>query len=216
MDEFARRFTREVEGFKVGHGFEAGITHGPLIHQQAVDKVKAHISDAVDRGAEILTGGQPFSKLGPNFFQPTVLRNVTTDMLIAKEETFGPIAGLFRFQTETEVVKMANECDVGLAAYMFSRDVARCYRISEALNFGMVGINTGMISDTVSPFGKYLFVYHNLDDELTEPGGVKHSGFGREGSKYGIEEFLFVKTMTVGGNGKDLGDVRKDHRNGVM
>ena len=180
-DAFAAQFTARVHAFKVGGGFDAGVTHGPLIHGRAVAKVEGHVRDAVAGGARVLAGGQRLPDLGSNFFQPTVLRDMTRHMKIASEETFGPVAALFPFRTEREVVELANAADVGLAGYFYSRDVQRCYRVAEALEVGMVGINTGLISDVVSPFG-----------------GVKYSGFGREGSKYGIDEYLITKTVTLG------------------
>lgn len=186
-DQFVHKFTEIVEGFTVGHGFDTSITHGPLIHDRAVSKVDQHVRDAEKKGGKITTGGQARPDLGSNFFQPTVIRDMTIDMAIATEETFGPVAGIFPFKSEAEVVKMANQADVGLAGYFFSRDVERVFRVAEALEVGMVGVNTGLISDPASPFG-----------------GVKHSGFGREGSKYGIEEYQTIKTVTIGGMGKPL------------
>ncbi|KAL3445144.1 Aldehyde/histidinol dehydrogenase [Aspergillus insuetus] len=182
LEEFATKFASKVTEFRVGSGFDSSTTHGPLIHNQAIAKVKAHIEDAVSRGGKVLVGGHTLPDLGPNFFAPTVIRDMTADMAISREETFGPVAGLFTFDSEEDLVKLANDTDCGLAAYFFSRDIQRCYRVAEALEVGMVGINTGLISDVASPFG-----------------GVKHSGFGREGSRYGIEEFLVIKTVTVGG-----------------
>lgn len=186
-DDFAKAFTEKVKGFKVGGGYEEGVTHGPLIHDRAVSKVEKHVKDAVDQGAKVLIGGQRMPDVGANFFQPTVIKDMTSDMQLAHEETFGPVAGLFRFETEADVVKYANTADVGLAGYFFSRDVQRCYRVAEALEVGMVGINTGLISDPAAPFG-----------------GVKYSGFGREGSKYGIEEYMITKMVTLGGMGQEL------------
>ncbi|KAK6349184.1 succinate semialdehyde dehydrogenase NADP+ linked [Orbilia blumenaviensis] len=181
-DKFAERFAEKVKGFKVGSGYDQGITHGPLIHGRAVSKVEQHIRDATSKGAQVLVGGQRLPDLGENFHQPTVLSGVTADMAIAGEETFGPLAGLFKFDTEEEVIKAANNADVGLAGYFFTSDIQRAWRVAEALEVGMVGINTGLISDVASPFG-----------------GVKLSGFGREGSKYGIDEYVAIKTMTFGG-----------------
>ncbi|KAL4884125.1 NAD-dependent aldehyde dehydrogenase [Aspergillus karnatakaensis] len=181
-NQFAQKFADEVRKFKVGPGFEAGVTHGPLIHQRAVDKVHQHVQDAMTKGATVLVGGERASEIGNNFYLPTVLTNVTSEMQISCEETFGPVAGLFAFQTEKDVVEQANSSDVGLAAYFYTADIKRVMRVAEALEVGMVGVNTGLISDVASPFG-----------------GVKQSGFGREGSKYGIEEFIQVKTMTLGG-----------------
>ncbi|KFG78008.1 succinate-semialdehyde dehydrogenase NADP+ [Metarhizium anisopliae] len=186
-DEFVKKFTEKVNAFKVGNGFEAGTTHGPLIHDRAVSKVEAHIKDAQSKGGKVVAGGQKMPDLGANFFQPTVIRDMTPDMAMATEETFGPVAGLFPFKTEAEVVEMANKVEVGLAGYFFSRDLHRVYRIAEALEVGMVGVNTGIISDPASPFG-----------------GVKESGFGREGSKYGIAEYQVTKMITFGGMGLPL------------
>ena len=186
-DEFAQKMAEKVKGLKVGFGFDQGVTHGPVIHDRAVGKVEAHIKDAVDKGAKIVVGGQKMPDLGGNFFQLTVLTGMNKEMRLAGEETFGPVAGLFPFETEKEVVEMANQADVGLAGYFFSRSVDRIWRVAEALDVGMVGVNTGLISDSASPFG-----------------GVKHSGFGREGSKYGIEEYLTIKTITIGGCGGEL------------
>ncbi|KUL82236.1 hypothetical protein ZTR_09289 [Talaromyces verruculosus] len=181
-EEFVTKFTEKVKGFKLGPGFDDGTTHGPVIHSRAVDKVEQHVRDAESKGAKIMVGGKRASEIGDNFYHPTVLAYMTKDMQIASEETFGPVAGLFPFDTEEDVIKLANAAEVGLAAYFFSSDVKRCFRIAEALEVGMVGVNTGIISDVASPFG-----------------GVKQSGFGREGSKYGIEEFIVTKSVTFGG-----------------
>jgi len=181
-DAFAKAFTNEVNKFKIGPGYEDGITHGPLIHDRAMIKVREHIDDAVEKGGKILTGGNKLPQLGPNFHELTVIANMTSDMKIAHDETFGPIAPLFTFDTEAEVIKLANDSEVGLAGYFYSQDVQRCYRVAEALEVGMVGVNTGLISDVAMPFG-----------------GVKESGFGREGSKYGIEEYQVIKSVTHGG-----------------
>jgi succinate-semialdehyde dehydrogenase/glutarate-semialdehyde dehydrogenase len=186
-DEFAQKFAAKVKDFKVGGGFTEGTTHGPLIHARAIDKVEAHVKDAEKKGGKVIQGGQKMPDLGSNFFQPTVITGVTTEMDIANEETFGPVAGLLKFNTEEEVVKIANSADVGLAGYFFSKDVQRIYRVAEALEVGMVGVNTGLISDAAAPFG-----------------GVKESGFGREGSKYGVAEYQTVKTITYGGMGQPL------------
>ncbi|KAL1961039.1 hypothetical protein VTO42DRAFT_4927 [Malbranchea cinnamomea] len=186
-EEFAEKFAAKVREFKLGHGFSEGITHGPVIHGNAINKVASHVRDAVDKGAKIVVGGERAADLGPNFFHPTVLTGMTKDMLMASEETFGPVAGLFPFDTEKEVVDLANRAEVGLAGYFYSRDIGRIWRVAEALEVGMVGVNTGLISDTASPFG-----------------GVKQSGFGREGSKYGIDEYLTIKTVTIGGLGGEL------------
>ncbi|KAL4929976.1 NAD-dependent succinate-semialdehyde dehydrogenase [Aspergillus undulatus] len=186
-NEFVQRFVAKVKEFKVGAGFEEGITHGPVIHDRAIDKVDQHVQDAVSKGAKLVAGGQRLSDLGPNFYDLTVLTDMSKEMKLASEETFGPVAGLFPFETEKEVVELANKAEVGLAGYFFSGNVKRIFRVAEALEVGMVGANTGLISDVASPFG-----------------GVKQSGFGREGSKYGIEEFLTIKSVTFGGMGQPL------------
>ncbi|KAK4574355.1 succinate semialdehyde dehydrogenase NADP+ linked [Recurvomyces mirabilis] len=186
-DSFAKALTEKVNSFKVGGGYSEGVTHGPLIHDRAVSKVDAHVQDAIKQGGKVLTGGQKLPDLGSNFYQPTVIRDMTPNMDLAHEETFGPVAGLFPFDTEAEVVKQANDTEVGLAGYFFSKDLARCYRVAEALEVGMVGVNTGLISDPAAPFG-----------------GVKQSGFGREGSKYGIDEYMTIKMVTMGGLGQPL------------
>ncbi|KAL3487534.1 Aldehyde/histidinol dehydrogenase [Aspergillus germanicus] len=186
-DEFVKRFIAKVKDFKVGAGFDEGITHGPVIHERAVNKVDEHVQDAVSKGAKLVAGGQRLENLGPNFYDLTVLTEMSKDMKIASEETFGPVAGLFPFETEKEVVDLANKAEVGLAGYFFSGNIKRIFRVAEALEVGMVGVNTGLISDVASPFG-----------------GVKQSGFGREGSKYGIDEFLVVKSVTFGGMGEPL------------
>lgn len=150
-DEFAKRFAEKVKGFKLGAGFEEGVTHGPVIHDRAVNKVDEHVRDAVSKGAQVLTGGQKAAHLGPNFYDLTVLTEMNKDMLVASEETFGPVAGLFPFETEQEVVDLANKAEVGLAGYFFSSNVKRIFRVAEALEVGMVGVNTGLISDVASP-----------------------------------------------------------------
>ncbi|KAF2084434.1 succinic semialdehyde dehydrogenase [Saccharata proteae CBS 121410] len=188
-DAFCSAFAAKVKDFKVGGGYDSGVTHGPLIHDRAVSKVEQHVQDAVKQGGKVLVGGQKLPDLGDNFFAPTVIRDMHNGMQLASEETFGPVAGLFEFKTEAEVVKLANAADVGLAGYFFSKDVERCFRVAEALEVGMVGVNTGLISDPASPFG-----------------GVKESGFGREGSLMGVDEYLVTKTVTLGGMGKDLQD----------
>jgi succinate-semialdehyde dehydrogenase/glutarate-semialdehyde dehydrogenase len=178
-DEFLTRLTEAASALKVGSGLEAGTRIGPLIEQQAIDKVERHVTDALDRGGELLTGGE---HLGGLFYAPTVISGVTADAAMACEETFGPVAGLARFTTEDEVVTLANDTPYGLAGYFYSRDVGRIWRVAEALEYGILGINTGFISTEVAPFG-----------------GVKESGIGREGSKYGIEEWLEIKYLCVGG-----------------
>lgn len=149
--EFARRFAAKVSGFKLGAGFSEGVTHGPVIHGRAAQKVEEHVRDAEARGAKVVVGGRRAAELGPNFYQPTVLTGMSKDMKLASEETFGPVAGLFAFQTEKEVVELANHADVGLAGYFFSSNVKRIFRVAEALEVGMVGVNTGIISDVATP-----------------------------------------------------------------
>ena len=151
-DKFASLFAKKVKGFKVGPGFQEAVTHGPLIHDRAVSKVDAHVRDAEKRGGKVIVGGLKMPKVGANFFEPTVITGMTMDMQLASEETFGPIAGLFPFETEKEVVDMANSAEVGLAGYFFSKDLQRVYRIAEALEVGMVGVNTGLISDVAAPY----------------------------------------------------------------
>ena len=180
-DEFIVKFVNHIRQLKVGGGF-SDATHGPLIHDRAVSKVESHIQDAQEKGARVLLGGERLQDLGPNFYSLTVLADVDSSMQIANEETFGPVAGLSVFDTEEEVLALANDSPVGLAGYFFSRDISRIYRVAEVLQVGMVGVNTGIISDPATPFG-----------------GVKESGLGREGSKYGIEDYMVIKTMTIGG-----------------
>ena len=180
-DAFVAKLAVEVEKLKVGHGTEDGVNQGPLINAEAIDKVESHLADALGQGAKVLTGGKRHA-LGGTFFQPTVVANVTSSMLFAVEETFGPVAPVFRFQTEEEVIRLANATQYGLAAYFFARDVGRVFRVAEALEYGMVGINSGVISTEVAPFG-----------------GVKESGLGREGSRHGVEEFVEMKYLMLGG-----------------
>jgi len=176
-EEFAQKLSARAAELKVGAGSEDGVMQGPLIDAGALDKVEAHVADALARGARVLCGGARHAR-GGNFYQPTVLADVTPAMRVAREETFGPVAPLFRFTSEAEAVAMANDTEFGLAAYFYSRDVARCWRVGEALEYGMVGVNTGLISNEVAPFG-----------------GIKQSGLGREGSKYGIEDYLEIKYL---------------------
>jgi succinate-semialdehyde dehydrogenase / glutarate-semialdehyde dehydrogenase len=183
FDAFAAKLKAEVEKMKVGNGMEPGVTQGPLINAAAVAKVEEHIADAVRRGAKVVTGGKRHP-LGGNFFEPTVLADVPPSALAFREETFGPVAPLFRFKTEEEAIKLANDTEFGLAAYFYARDVGRVFRVAEALEYGLIGINEGIISTEVAPFG-----------------GMKSSGLGREGSKYGIEEFLEIKYLAIGGIG---------------
>jgi succinate-semialdehyde dehydrogenase/glutarate-semialdehyde dehydrogenase len=180
-DAFTERLAEVAGAMKVGSGFEPGTAIGPLIDMKAVEKVEAHISDAVRKGAKIVAGGHRHA-LGGTFFEPTVLTGVTTDMVITREETFGPVAPLYRFTTDEEAVRMANDTEFGLAAYFYSRDIGRIWRVAEALEYGIVGINEGIISTEIAPFG-----------------GVKESGIGREGSKYGIEDYLEIKYLCMGG-----------------
>jgi succinate-semialdehyde dehydrogenase/glutarate-semialdehyde dehydrogenase len=180
-DAFVARLAEKAAQLKVGSGFEGGVQQGPLIDANALAKVEAHVADARAKGARVLTGGQRHA-LGGTFFQPTVLADVTRDMLVAREETFGPVAPVFRFSTDQEAIEAANATEFGLAAYFYSRDVGRVFRIAESLEYGMVGVNTGIISNEVAPFG-----------------GVKQSGVGREGSKYGIDEYLVLKYVCIGG-----------------
>ena len=180
-DAFAVKLAARVKALRVGGGMEEGVVLGPLIDAQALAKVEEHVADALAKGAKVLTGGRRHA-LGGTFFEPTVIAGVTPDMKCAREETFGPVAPLFRFRTEAEAIALANDTEFGLAAYFFSRDVARCFRVGEALEYGMVGVNTGIMSNEVAPFG-----------------GVKQSGIGREGSKYGIEDYLEIKYLCMGG-----------------
>jgi succinate-semialdehyde dehydrogenase/glutarate-semialdehyde dehydrogenase len=179
-DAFAAKLAAAVERFKVGHGVEPGVDIGPLIDGDAVAKAEQHVADAVAKGARVLTGGGRHT-LGGTFFQPTVLADVDASMLVAREETFGPVAPLFRFHGEAEVLALANDTEFGLASYFYARDIGRVWRVAEGLESGMVGVNTGLISNEVAPFG-----------------GVKQSGLGREGSKYGIDDYLAVKYVCLG------------------
>jgi succinate-semialdehyde dehydrogenase/glutarate-semialdehyde dehydrogenase len=179
-DAFTAALAQRVRKLVVGDGLAGETQQGPLIDRRAVLKVEAHIADALAKGARIVLGGRRH-ELGGNFFQPTILADVTSDMAVAREETFGPVAALLRFKTDEEAVRMANDTDFGLAAYLFSRDIGRIWRVAEALEYGMVGINTGLISTAVAPFG-----------------GMKQSGIGREGSRYGIDDYLEVKYLCIG------------------
>jgi len=180
-DEFAEKLAKKVGELKVGDGFEEGVTTGPLIDEQGLEKVKEHVADATSKGAKVLIGGEP-DPHGGTFYEPTVLTGVTTDMKVAREETFGPVAPLFRFETVEDVISMANDTEFGLASYFYATNMNRVWKVAEALEYGMVGINTGLISTEIAPFG-----------------GVKQSGLGREGSKYGTEEFLEIKYLCFGG-----------------
>jgi succinate-semialdehyde dehydrogenase/glutarate-semialdehyde dehydrogenase len=180
-DEFAKKLAAKVAQLKVGVGTDDGVTQGPLIDAAAIEKVESHVADAIDKGATLMQGGKRHT-LGGTFFEPTVLTNVSEDALIFSEETFGPVAPLFRFKTDAEVIELANRTEFGLASYFYSRDIGRIWRVAEALEYGMVGVNTGMISNEVAPFG-----------------GVKQSGLGREGSHHGIDEYLELKYVCMAG-----------------
>lgn len=180
-DAFAAKLTKKVKAMKVGRGTDPGVVIGPLIDAQGLAKAKDHVADAIAKGAKVLTGGKPHA-LGATFFEPTVLTEVTTAMQVTNEETFGPVSPLFRFKTEEEAVRLANDTEVGLAGYFYSRDIGRAWRVAEALEQGIVSINSGLFSTEVAPFG-----------------GIKQSGIGREGSKYGIDDFLTIKYICMGG-----------------
>jgi succinate-semialdehyde dehydrogenase/glutarate-semialdehyde dehydrogenase len=179
-DAFATKLVAAVRQLKLGNGLETGVVQGPLIDMNAVKKVEQHVADAVAKGGRVLTGGKRHA-LGHSFFEPTVIADVTSDMRVASEETFGPLAPLFRFHTDDEVLSLANDTEFGLASYFYTRDIGRVWRVAEALESGMVGINTGLISSEVAPFG-----------------GVKQSGLGREGSSYGIGDYLVIKYLCMG------------------
>jgi succinate-semialdehyde dehydrogenase/glutarate-semialdehyde dehydrogenase len=179
--EFAERLAARVSGLRIGDGLAGPTDQGPLINMAAVEKVEEHIADAAEHGARVFVGGRRHA-LGGTFFEPTILTGVTGAMKVAREETFGPLAPLFRFETEAEAIRMANDTEFGLASYLYTRDLGRFFRVSEALEYGMVGVNTGLISTEVAPFG-----------------GMKESGLGREGSKYGVEDYLETKYVCVGG-----------------
>ena len=178
-DAFVDKLAKAAAALKVGNGLEAGTEQGPLIDANAVAKVEEHVADALGKGATLLTGGKRHA-LGGTFFEPTVIANVTQDMLVAKEETFGPLAPVVKFETEEEVLAMANDSEFGLASYFFSNDLSRVWRVAEAIESGMVCVNSGLLSTEVAPFG-----------------GVKQSGLGREGSKYGIDEYVELKYVCL-------------------
>jgi len=177
-DAFVDKLAAKVRGIKVGNGFEAGVTQGPMIDANAIAKIESHVSDALARGARLLVGGH---RIGSQFYEPTVIADTTADMLCAREETFGPVAPVFRFHTEAEVIAAANNTEFGLASYFYSRDIGRIFRVGEALEYGMVGVNTGLISTAEVPFG-----------------GVKQSGLGREGSHHGIDDYVEIKYLCLG------------------
>jgi succinate-semialdehyde dehydrogenase/glutarate-semialdehyde dehydrogenase len=178
-DEFVEKLSQAVAALRVGNGLDKDVQVGPLINEKGLNKVKYHVADALEKGARVIQGDKSLEGL---FYPPTVLANATTDMIIARDEVFGPVAPVFKFSTEEEVVQMANDTEYGLAAYFYSKDVSRCWRIAESLEYGMVGINEGLISTEVAPFG-----------------GVKESGMGREGSKYGMDYFMEIKYLCFGG-----------------
>lgn len=180
-DLFIEKLSEAVRQFKIGNGLEAGVDFGPVIDSAAMQKVEEHIEDAVSKGAQVVLGGKPHP-LGQLFFEPTIVKDVTADMKVAKEETFGPLAPIFKFETEDEVVGYANDTEFGLASYFYTQDLGRAMRVSDALEYGMVALNTGILSNEVAPFG-----------------GVKQSGLGREGSKYGIEDYLEIKYVLLAG-----------------
>ena len=177
-DRFVAALAERAKAIQVGNGFDAGVTQGPMIDAQALAKIERHVADAIDQGATVLTGGK---RLGERFYAPTVLANATSSMLCAREETFGPVAPVFKFETEAEAIALANATEFGLASYFFSRDIGRIFRVGEALEYGMVGVNTGLISTAEVPFG-----------------GVKQSGLGREGSRHGIEDYVEIKYLCLG------------------
>jgi succinate-semialdehyde dehydrogenase/glutarate-semialdehyde dehydrogenase len=177
-DEFVQKFSAKVQALKVGNGFEEGVVQGPLIEPAAVDKVERHVQDAISKGGKVLVGGH---KMDGQFFQPTVIADARADMLCAREETFGPFAPVFRFHQDQEAIDAANNTEFGLASYFYSRDIGRIYRVSEALEYGMVGINVGIIATEHVPFG-----------------GVKQSGLGREGSHHGMDEYVEMKYLCLG------------------
>jgi succinate-semialdehyde dehydrogenase/glutarate-semialdehyde dehydrogenase len=177
-DQFVEKLSAKAQGIKVGNGFEAGVNQGPMIDDQAIAKVESHVADAVAKGARVVVGG---SRMGDRFYTPTVLADVTPEMLCSKEETFGPVAPVFRFETEAQAIELANATEFGLASYFYSRDIGRIFRVGEALEYGMVGINTGLISTAEVPFG-----------------GVKQSGLGREGAHQGMDDYVEIKYLCLG------------------
>jgi succinate-semialdehyde dehydrogenase/glutarate-semialdehyde dehydrogenase len=184
VEDFTERLVAKVQALKMGCGFDEGVTQGPLVNRAATDKVAAHVKDAVERGAKVHIGGSAAATDG-FFFEPTVMTGVTSEMQVAKDETFGPLAPIFSFKTEDEAVTMSNDTEFGLASYFFSRDIGRVMRVANKMECGMVGVNTGKISAAETPFG-----------------GVLESGFGREGSKYGMAEYMVMKAITIGNTHK--------------
>jgi succinate-semialdehyde dehydrogenase/glutarate-semialdehyde dehydrogenase len=180
-DQFVEKFAAKVKTAKVGNGFEDGVNQGPLIEDAAIDKVERHVNDAVAKGGRIVAGGKRLTSVGKQFFEPTVVADATADMLCAREETFGPFAPIFKFKTEDEAVFAANNTEFGLASYFYSRDIGRIYRVGEALEYGMVGINVGILATEHVPFG-----------------GVKQSGLGREGSHFGMDDYIEIKYLCIG------------------
>jgi succinate-semialdehyde dehydrogenase/glutarate-semialdehyde dehydrogenase len=180
-DQFVEKFAAKVRTAKVGNGFEDGVNQGPLIEDAAVDKVERHVADAVAKGGRVVVGGKRLPGVGKQFFEPTVVADATADMLCAKEETFGPFAPVFKFKTEQEAIAAANNTEFGLASYFYSRDIGRIYRVGEALEYGMVGVNVGILATEHVPFG-----------------GVKQSGLGREGSHFGMDDYVEVKYLCIG------------------
>jgi succinate-semialdehyde dehydrogenase / glutarate-semialdehyde dehydrogenase len=180
-DAFVEKLAAKVAGIKLGNGFEPGVSQGPLIDDAALAKVETHVADALALGARLVAGGKARPDLGQRFFEPTLLADATPEMLCSREETFGPVAPVFKFKTEAEVVALANNTEFGLASYFYSRDIGRIFRVGEALEYGMVGVNTGLISVAEVPFG-----------------GVKQSGLGREGSRHGIEDYVELKYLCLG------------------
>ena len=180
-DAFVEKFIAAVAKLQVGNGLEAGVNQGPLIDGKAISKIEEHVSDALEKGGKLLLGGKRHA-LGGSFFEPTVITGVTRKMKVAREETFGPLAPIFRFHSEEEVIELANDTEFGLASYFYARDLGRIFRVAEGLEYGMVAVNTGILSNETAPFG-----------------GVKQSGLGREGSKYGIEDYLEIKYVCLGG-----------------
>jgi succinate-semialdehyde dehydrogenase/glutarate-semialdehyde dehydrogenase len=179
QDEFVKKFAKAIEIIKLGNGMDAGSTQGPLIEKAAFEKVERHVADAISKGAILIAGGKP-SSLGGTFYEPTILSNVTNDMLITYEETFGPVAPIIPFESDDEVVELANNSQYGLASYFYSRDIGRIWKVAEALEYGMVGVNSGILANEVVPFG-----------------GVKQSGLGREGSVFGMDEYLELKYVCI-------------------